>query len=101
SPPSRALSPFPTRRSSDLRDLYARFRENPGFQQTRALIRLMRIVTSRLWASGEAERKSLISVHDFDLNDQEALSEFRQINPTLRSEEHTSELQSPDHLVCR
>src|SRR5258708_28159124 len=21
--------------------------------------------------------------------------------PTLRSEEHTSELQSPDHLVCR
>src|SRR5258708_14670641 len=23
------------------------------------------------------------------------------IGPTLRSEEHTSELQSPDHLVCR
>src|SRR5215216_3208682 len=23
------------------------------------------------------------------------------INPTARSEEHTSELQSPDHLVCR
>ena len=45
----------------------------------------MRIVTSRLWASGEAERKSLISVHDFDLNDQEALSEFRQINPTLEN----------------
>src|SRR5207244_11530833 len=25
----------------------------------------------------------------------------RQLNGTKRSEEHTSELQSPDHLVCR
>src|SRR5258708_25884263 len=25
----------------------------------------------------------------------------RRINLALRSEEHTSELQSPDHLVCR
>src|SRR5258708_23938840 len=23
------------------------------------------------------------------------------VSPTFRSEEHTSELQSPDHLVCR
>jgi predicted AAA+ superfamily ATPase len=30
-----------------IRDLYARFRENPGFQQTRGLIRLMRVVVSR------------------------------------------------------
>ena len=43
---------------------YTRFRENPGFQQTRALIRLMRIVASRLWTSGEAERKQLIAAHD-------------------------------------
>src|SRR5258708_19174883 len=26
---------------------------------------------------------------------------FRATSPTPRSEEHTSELQSPDHLVCR
>src|SRR5207244_4569934 len=26
---------------------------------------------------------------------------LRQLQPYLRSEEHTSELQSPDHLVCR
>ncbi len=32
-----------------IRDLYARFRENPGFQQTRGLIRLMRVVVSRLF----------------------------------------------------
>lgn len=68
-----------------IKDLYARFRENPGFQQTRALIRLMRIIASRLWKSGEAEKKYLISVHDLDLNDAETLSEIRQINPTLEN----------------
>ncbi|MCI0428429.1 MAG: DUF499 domain-containing protein [Nitrospiraceae bacterium] len=66
-----------------IKDLYARFRENPGFQQTRALIRLMRIIGARLWQSGEVGTKHLISVHDIDLNDPETLSEIRQINPTL------------------
>src|SRR5258708_11668529 len=28
-------------------------------------------------------------------------SVIRQVSPSARSEEHTSELQSPDHLVCR
>jgi Protein of unknown function (DUF499)/Fn3 associated len=68
-----------------IKDLYGRFRENPGFQQTRALIRLMRIIASGLWQSGEAERKYLISVEDLDLNDAETLSEIRQINPTLEN----------------
>ncbi len=68
-----------------IRDLYARFRENPGFQQTRALIRLMRIVAAELWRTGEAEKRYLISVQDFDLNDQETLSEFNLINHTLEN----------------
>lgn len=68
-----------------IRDPYARFRENPGFQQTRALIRIMRIIASRLWTSGEAKSRCLISVHDLDLNDAETLSEIRQINPTLEN----------------
>jgi len=68
-----------------IKDLYARFRENPGFQQTRALIRLMRIVAARLWQSGEADKKLLVSVQDVDLNDAETLSEIRQINPTLEN----------------
>lgn len=68
-----------------IRDLYARFRENPGFQQTRGLIRLMRIVTSRLWASGAADDKYLISAHDIDLNDRETLGEITQINNTLQN----------------
>ncbi len=68
-----------------IKDLYARFRENPGFQQTRALIRLMRIVACRLWQSGQADKRHLISVHDIDLNDSETLSEVRQINTNLEN----------------
>src|SRR5258708_31227805 len=31
----------------------------------------------------------------------EWMNRRKQTKPTVRSEEHTSELQSPDHLVCR
>lgn len=70
-----------------IRDLYARFRENPGFQQTRGLIRLMRVVVSRLYNSSPciADGKFLISAADLDLNDRETLSEITQINPTLEN----------------
>jgi len=70
-----------------IRDLYARFRENPGFQQTRGLIRLMRVIVSRLYdaSSGTAHKKYLINAHDISLNDRETLSEITQINPTLEN----------------
>lgn len=68
-----------------IRDLYARFRENPGFQQTRGLIRLMRIVTARLWNTGMAAKRYLVSAHDLDLNDQETRAEIGQINSTLEN----------------
>jgi Protein of unknown function (DUF499)/Fn3 associated len=68
-----------------IRDLYARFRENPGFQQTRGLIRLMRVVVSRLFdeQQGKADRLYLIHAHDIDLNDRDTLAEITQINTTL------------------
>ncbi len=66
-----------------IRDLYARFRENPGFQQTRGLIRIMRIVVSRLWNTGMADKRFLIAAHDLDLNDRETLGEIAQINSSL------------------
>ncbi|MGH2534504.1 MAG: DUF499 domain-containing protein [Thermomicrobiales bacterium] len=68
-----------------IRDLYARFRENPGFQQTRALIKLMRIVTAGLWQSEAAHHQHLIGVHDLDLHRADVLSEIRQINGTFDS----------------
>lgn len=66
-----------------IRDLYARFRENAGFQQTRALIRLMRIVASRMWKSDSAKTSYLVSAHDIDLNDQETRGEISRINSSL------------------
>ena len=78
---ARILTTYPFH--PGLRDLYARFRENPGFQQTRGLIRLMRHVSANLWESGAAEHKYLISSHDIDLNDQQIRAEISQINSTL------------------
>jgi len=65
------------------RDLYARFKENRGFQQTRALIRIMRIIVSHLWNSDAAKKRGLIGVHEFDLQDASMLGEIRQINAGL------------------
>ncbi|GIV64890.1 DUF499 domain-containing protein [Bellilinea sp.] len=80
---SRVMDSYPFH--PGIRDLYARFRENPGFQQTRGLIRLMRMVAANLWNSGKAEHKLLISAHDVDLNDQQIRTEISQINPNLEN----------------
>ncbi|MEQ8155733.1 MAG: DUF499 domain-containing protein [Clostridiaceae bacterium] len=68
-----------------IKDLYARFKENPGFQQTRGLIRLMRLIVAQLYLgdSSKAKSKYLINVHDFDLNNQEMLIAITQIKPSL------------------
>lgn len=72
-----------------LRDLYGRFRENPGFQQTRGLIRLMRATVADLWdptnkAAGASERV-LIAPHDVNLNDDTTRTEIGQINSNLQN----------------
>lgn len=69
-----------------IRDLYARFRENPGFQQTRGLIRLMRTLVARLYGDGgRANEIQLIHPYDLDLNDRETLIEVATINPKLEN----------------
>jgi len=66
-----------------IKDLYARFKENQNFQQTRGLIRLMRQIVRQFYESGMAKESYLINVFDFDLNDQKMLSHIRQIKPSL------------------
>ena len=48
-----------------IRDLYARFKENQGFQQTRGLIRLMRVIVSQLYQgeNPKAKDRFLVSVY--------------------------------------
>lgn len=66
-----------------IRDLYARFKENAGFQQTRGLIRLMRIIVSSMYQTKRADSTKLIHPYDLDLNDNELFSELKSINPSL------------------
>jgi predicted AAA+ superfamily ATPase len=66
-----------------MRDLYARFKENPGFQQTRGLIRLLRAMVANIYNKDRAERQMLIHPYDLDLNNDEILSEVKAINPSL------------------
>lgn len=66
-----------------IKDLYARFRENPGFQQTRGLIRFMRVLVSHLYESDGAKNAVIIHPHMIDLNNPEMSAEINLINPTL------------------
>lgn len=68
-----------------IRDLYARFKENPGFQQTRGLIRLMRQIVAGLYIDDakQAKNKYLINVFDFNLNDRNMFTTVSQIKPEL------------------
>lgn len=82
-----------------LRDLYARFKENPGFQQTRGLIRLMRMVVSNLWDTDRADQIHLIHPYDLDLNSDEIASEVKAINPSL-TEAISHDIANTGHSVA-
>lgn len=66
-----------------IKDLYARFKENQNFQQTRGLIKLMRQIVRLFYESGQAKVSYLINVFDVDLNNANMMSIFRQIKPSL------------------
>lgn len=82
-----------------IRDLYARFKENPGFQQTRGLIRLMRVIVSSIYETGRADETMLVHPYDLDLNNEEIFSEIKTINPTL-SEAVTHDIAKGSHSVA-
>ncbi len=68
-----------------MRELYARFKENPGFMQTRGLIRLMRAITARMFdpQSGWAKESYLIHPYDIDANDDSVSAQLNEINNKL------------------
>lgn len=68
-----------------IKDLFARFKENPGFQQTRGFIRLTRIMIKNLYSGSEPKAKSnyLLNAFDMDLNNPEMFSMVRSIKPKL------------------
>ena len=68
-----------------IKDLYARFKENVNFQQTRGLIRLMRQIIRQFYESGAADKATLVNVYDVDLNNGTMLSFIREIKPSLEN----------------
>lgn len=87
-----------------IRDLYARFKENPGFQQTRGLIRLMRVIVADMYSPNtqgvrRADQVKLIHPYDFNLNNEEIQSEIRAINPTL-TEAITHDIAKDGHSIA-
>ena len=66
-----------------IKDLYARFKENPNFQQTRGLIRLMRQIIRQFYESGRANSAYLVNVYDINLNSPATLGFIHEINSSL------------------
>src|SRR5207244_9880374 len=87
-PHTRALHSFPTRRSSDLRKEQARARAHEHTGDFRKLTQYLQHVR----AKGHVRNQPGLKI---------AVAQERNLPQKVRSEEHTSELQSPDHLVCR
>lgn len=66
-----------------LHELFARFRENQGFQQTREMLRLCRRMVADLWTTGGAKRAMLIHPHALALADPDVAATLERINPSL------------------
>lgn len=66
-----------------LRDIAARFRENPNYQQTRDLITLMRLVTRAVLRPERTDDQFLIGFQHADLNDAQTINAVRRINDAL------------------
>src|SRR5207244_11987395 len=94
------LHPFPTRRSSDLTNskVVADQRTDQVFNHVAWGLDICKRVNS-------PRVKILYDVYHVQIADGDPTRTFRDnlnnICHIHRSEEHTSELQSPDHLVCR
>src|SRR5207253_8477884 len=91
-PPHSSLPSFPTRRSSDF------ITSAPATTSLWPLRYLVRLCATTSKPSSSGRWKNGVAKV---LSQTETIPRFRQISATARSEEHTSELQSRGHLVCR
>ncbi|MCB1156010.1 MAG: DUF499 domain-containing protein [Leptospiraceae bacterium] len=69
-----------------VKDLYARFKENSGFNQTRGLIKLLRSVVASIFSEKRKNEKIyLLSPQHFDLNDDVIYNQVVNINESLNN----------------
>ena len=71
--------------------LIASFNDNPGFQKTRDVIRLMATIVRSLWSKGATEvaRHQLLSLEIADFNDANVASRFVEIKKSLQDATQT------------
>src|SRR5207253_5924966 len=97
-PPHRHLHSFPTRRSSDLRQL---LNDGSQFHAARTLglrvVHIRFIVRPRRQLDPDKLTDPISAIMRGELPPERVL----RLRRSVRSEEHTSELQSRGHLVCR
>src|SRR5207244_11874168 len=86
------LHSFPTRRSSDLIHRL----NHPDTPET-----VNRIGTIDVFAAGHRRKNGILAAANIAWAANIISGRCAVPNNVHRSEEHTSELQSPDHLVCR
>src|SRR5207244_12861103 len=94
---SRLLPPFPTRRSSDLPVIAPAATWTPRTSPTRWNPAVA--PGRRTWKACHRAATSVTRIRICRSTIRSSITTT--FGPTRRSEEHTSELQSPDHLVCR
>src|SRR5207244_8407028 len=94
------LHSFPTRRSSDLQefpgDSYLLAAESKLAEILKDNVRAEKALAKAFDANPRNEIVAVRLARQF-----EGSGQLERASGILRSEEHTSELQSPDHLVCR
>src|SRR5207244_11374453 len=91
------LHSFPTRRSSDLWELVRR--TDGKIARRVPARRLWEKISYAAWACADPGVQYDTTINEWHTCPQDG--RINASNPCSRSEEHTSELQSPDHLVCR
>lgn len=64
-----------------IRDIVQRFKENAGYQQTRALIRILRLAVRNAFQSNE--QVFLLGLQHLDFNSPAVLEEIRKVNPNF------------------
>src|SRR5207244_13390465 len=94
--PRRTLLSFPTRRSSDLFPNLAELRARAGGRMSGGEQQMLTIARTLMG------NPSLVLLDEPSEGlAPKIVEQMVGAILTMRSEEHTSELQSPDHLVCR
>src|SRR5947208_529276 len=97
----RALHSFPTRRSSDLTEVARMYADQRPDTVIHLAARVGGIGANRENPGRFFYENAIMGIELIEQARINGIEKFVQVGTVCRSEEHTSELQSPDHLVCR